>query len=281
MMFSLIDVAPSLHWYLAIIYEPEHTLQPPLPPQEQSLSQRGKLRRKNAAQPVINPETDKGLQQTHDVQSTEGPSDPDVEMASLNATRASTPSITQDGGMDDIPVEFSQSCSISDIPLERPHSTPSSKPVSMQSRSASVGKVSGRSISVGACSIESILPPHSAHLDAMDVDATVIDIEADEEVTELTGGLVSSKASTSTQVSDPSSARSFKPLSHGSGVPPTRFYSSSAGKGGKQKAVEPLVVPDSEAENDDDDEKQEKEVDVMLGGVLPNKTTHIANDPPR
>jgi len=115
----------------------------------------------------------------------------------------------------------------------------------------------------------------------MDVDATVIDIEADEEVTEIKGGLVSSKASTSTQVSDPSSARSSKPLSHGSGVPPTRFYSSSAGKGGKQKAVEPLVVPDSEAENDDDDEKQEKEVDVMLGGVLPNKTTHIANDPPR
>jgi hypothetical protein len=286
-MFVLTDVASSLHWYLAIIYEPEHTLRPPLPQKEHTLSQRGKLRRNNAAEPDVIPDTQEELPLTHDPPPAEGPSEPDVEMASLDATRASTPSITQDEDMDDIsPVEFTQSCSISNIPLEleRPRSTSLSKPASMRSSSIFVGKASGRSMSVAAHSIndvESIMFPRSPRLDSMDVDATVIDVEADEEGAELKGNLLSSKASTSTELSDPPSALSSKPPSRATGVPPSRFYGSSARRKEKLNADDEVVVPDSEAENEgDDDEKQENEVVVMLGGTLPSQPTHIANDPP-
>lgn len=285
-MFALIDAAPSLHWYLAIIYEPEHTLQPPLPQKEHFLPQRGKLRQKNPSQPDVNPDTQKELQPTHDLLPAEEPTEPDVEMASMHATCASTPSIMQDEGMNEIsPVEFTKSCSISNIPLERPCSASSSKPVSMRSRSASVGKASGRSMSVGIRSIneiESMVSPPSPRLDSMDVDAAVIDIEEDEEWTGLKENLTSSKASTSTQVSNPPSALSSKPPSRSTGIPVSRFYGSSAGKKGKQKADEQLVVPDSEEENvGNEDEKQEQEVDAMLGGVFPSQTIHVVNDPPR
>jgi hypothetical protein len=285
MMFVLTDVASSLHWYLAIIYEPEHTLRPPLPQKEHTLSQRGKLRRNNAAEPDVIPDTQEELPLIHDPPPAEGPSEPDVEMASLDATRASTPSITQDEDMDDIsPVEFTQSCSISNIPLERPRSASLSKPASMRSSSISVGKASGRSMSVAAHSInevESIMSPRSPRLDSMDIDATVIDVEAGEEGAELKGNLLSSKASTSTELSDPPSALSSKPPSRATGVPPSRFYGSSARRKEKLKADDEVVVPDSEGENEgDDDEKQENEVVVMLGGTLPSQPTHIANDPP-
>lgn len=280
MPFALTDVAPSLHWYLAIIYEPGHTLLPPLPPKEVSLSQRGKLRRKNLAESDVNPGTEQELLPNHDLPPMEGPSEPDVEMASLHATCASTPSITQDEDMDDIsPIEFSQSCSISNIPLEKPHSSSSSKLISMRGRSASVGKTSGRSMSVGTRSIneiESTVSGRSPRLDSMDVDVTVIDVEADQEATELKE---IPTASTSTEVSDPPSTLSSKPSSRHDGIPPLRFYGPS--RKGKQKSQEPDVVPDSEEEHEgDDDEKHEQEVDAMLGGVLPSQSIRIANDPP-
>jgi hypothetical protein len=285
MMSALVDVAPSLHWYLAIIYEPEHTLQPPLPQKEQSLSQRSKLRRQNVAELDVHTHTQKELSPTHDIPPAEGHSEPDAEMSSLRATCASTPSITQDEEMDDIsPIEFTQSCSISNIPVEKPRSASSSKPVSMRGRSASVGKSSRRSMSVEAPSINeiiSIILPSSPRLDSMDVDASVIDVEADQEGPDLRENIISSKASTSTDISDPPSTLSSKPPSRGTGIPPTRFYGPSTGRKGKQKA-ESVVVPDSEEENEcDDDEKQEKEVDVMLGGALPSETTRMASDPPK
>lgn len=281
MPFALTDIAPSLHWYLAIIYEPEHTLLPPLPTKEVSLSQRGKLRRKNPAEPDVNPDTQKELPPNHDLPPMEGPSEPDVDMVSLHATCASTPSITQDEDMDDIsPIEFSQSCSISNIPLEKPHSSSSSKLISIRGRSASVGKASGRSMSVGTRSvneIESTVSGRSPRPDSMDVDVTVIDVEADQEVTELRDIPISSKASTPTEFSDPPSTLSSKPSSRHDGIPPLQFYGPS--RKGKQKAQGPDVVPDSEEEHEgDDDEKHEQEVDAMLGGVLPSQI--MANDPP-
>ncbi|OAX42130.1 hypothetical protein K503DRAFT_863299 [Rhizopogon vinicolor AM-OR11-026] len=283
--YIIVPINENLHWYLAIIYEPEHTLQPPLPQKEQSLSQRSKLRRQNVAELDVHADTQKELSPTHDIPPAEGPSEPDAEMSSLRATCASTPSITQDEEMDDIsPIEFTQSCSISNIPDEKPRSASSSKPVSMRGRSASVGKASRRSMSVEAPSINeivSIVLPGFPRLDSMDVDASVIDVEADQEGPDLRENIISSKASTSTDTSDPPSTLSSKPPSRGTGIPPTRFYGPSSGRKGKQKA-ESVVVPDSEEENEgDDDEKQEKEVDVMLGGALPSQTTRMANDPPK
>ncbi|OJA17177.1 hypothetical protein AZE42_00231 [Rhizopogon vesiculosus] len=283
--YIIVPINENLHWYLAIIYEPEHTLQPPLPQKEQSLSQRSKLRRQNVAELDVHTHTQKELSPTHDIPPAEGHSEPDAEMSSLRATCASTPSITQDEEMDDIsPIEFTQSCSISNIPVEKPRSASSSKPVSMRGRSASVGKSSRRSMSVEAPSINeiiSIILPSSPRLDSMDVDASVIDVEADQEGPDLRENIISSKASTSTDISDPPSTLSSKPPSRGTGIPPTRFYGPSTGRKGKQKA-ESVVVPDSEEENEgDDDEKQEKEVDVMLGGALPSETTRMASDPPK
>jgi len=85
---ALTDVVPSLHWYLAIIYEPEHTLKLPLPPKELSLSQRGKLRRKNATEPDVI--TDSQPEAPPDLLPLEERSELGAEAASMHATCAST-----------------------------------------------------------------------------------------------------------------------------------------------------------------------------------------------
>ncbi|KAG1884985.1 hypothetical protein F4604DRAFT_1974381 [Suillus subluteus] len=275
---TLTDPVPSLHWYLAIIYEPEHTLLPPLPQKEPSLSQRGKLRRKTAAEPDVIPATEPGAAPPHDLPALEARSEPDAEAASLHATCASTPSITQDEDMDDIsPVEFTQSCSISNPKPLRPSSSNS---VSIRGRSASVGKASGRSMSVEA-HVDLLLPTSSPCLESMDVDVTVIDIDTLPEGTEPRDNLPSSNASTSTHVSEPPSALSSKPPSRMTGIPTTHFYGTSTKSKGKQKAVEPAVVPDSEEEDErNEDEKQEREVDAMLD-IQPSLATQTSNDPLR
>ncbi|KAG0704265.1 hypothetical protein DFH29DRAFT_873884 [Suillus ampliporus] len=271
--YIIVPINENLHWYLAIIYEPEHTLLPPLPQKEPSLSQRGKLRRKVAADPDVNlvTELEPEPAPAHDLQPLEARSELDAEAASLHATCASTPSVTQDEDMDDISlVEFRQSCSISNLLPEKPRSA-SSKPVSMRNRSASVGKASGRSMSVEA-PVESIFSTSSSYLEPMDVDVTVIDIEAIPEGTESKEIISSSSASSSTHVSEPPSAMSSKPPSRSAGIPPLRFYGTSAVNKGKQKAVE--VIPDSEEDDEcNEDEKHEKEVDAMLD-VLPSPTSN-------
>ncbi|KAG2342150.1 hypothetical protein BDR05DRAFT_1060452 [Suillus weaverae] len=277
---TLTDSVPSLHWYLAIIYEPEHTLLPPLPQKEPSLSQRGKLRRKTAAEPDVIPVTEpKAL--PHDLRALEARSEPDAEAASLHATCASTPSITQDEDMDDIsPVEFTQSCSISNQLPPKLLRASSSNPVSIQGRAASVGKASGRSMSVEA-HVDLFLPTSSPRLEPMDVDVTVIDIDTIPEETESKDNLPSSNVSTSTHVSEAPSALSSKPPSRMTGIPPAHFYGASPKNKGKQKAVEPAIVPDSEEEDErNEDEKQEREVDAMLDDQ-PSLATQTSNDPLR
>ncbi|KAG2151340.1 hypothetical protein DEU56DRAFT_547268 [Suillus clintonianus] len=280
---ALADSVSSLHWYLAIIYEPEHTLLPPLPQKEPSLSQRGKLRRKTTAEQDVNPAIEPQAAPTHDLPALEARSEPDAEAASLHATCASTPSITQDEDMDDIsPVEFSQSCSISNNLPEKPRRASSSKPVSTRNRSTSVSQASGRLMSVESQDL--FLPTSSPRLEPMDVDVTVIDIDLITEGTESKDILPSSDASTSTHVSEPPSAQSSKPPSRMTGIPPTRFYGSSASNKGKQKAVEPAFVPDSEEEDErNEDEKNEREVDAMLDvqSNLATQTTQTSNDPLR
>lgn len=61
------------------------------------------------------------------------------------------------------------------------------------------------------------------------------------------------------------------------GIPAAHFYGTSTRTKGKQKAVEPVVVPDSEEEDErNEDEKHEREVDAMLD-VQPSLAT--SNDP--
>jgi hypothetical protein len=282
--YIIVPINENLHWYLAIIYEPEHTLLPPLPQKEPSLSQRGKLRRKSAAEPDVIPVTELEAAPPHNLPALEARSEPDAEAASLHATCASTPSITQDEDMDDIsPVEFTQSCSISNQHPPKPLRASSSDSVPLRGRSASVGKAPGRSISVEA-HVDLLLPMSSPRTEPMDVDVTVIDIDTLPERAEPKDNLPSSNASTSTHVSGPPSALSSKPPSRMTGIPTAHFYGSSAKNKGKQKAVEPAVVPDSEEEDErNEDEKQEREVDAMLDiqPSLASLATQTSNDPLR
>ncbi|KAG1792935.1 uncharacterized protein HD556DRAFT_1376770 [Suillus plorans] len=274
--YIIVPINENLHWYLAIIYEPEYTLLPPLPQKEPSLSQRAKLRRKTAAEPDVIPATEPEAVPPQDLPALGTRSEPDAESASLHATCASTPSITQDEDMDDIsPVEFTQSCSISShLPPKLLRVSPSNS-ISTQGRSASVGKASGRSISVEA-HVDLHLSTSSPCLEPMDVDVTVIDIDTIPEGTGPKDNLPSSNASTSTHVSEPLSVPSSKPPSR-MGIPAAHFYGASTRTKGKQKAVEPVVVPDSEEEDErNEDEKHEREVDAMLD-VQPSLAT--SNDP--
>ncbi|KAG2112317.1 uncharacterized protein F5147DRAFT_684639 [Suillus discolor] len=271
--YIIVPINENLHWYLAIIYEPEYTLLPPLPQKEPSLSQRAKLRRKTAIEPDVIPATEPEAVPPQDLPALGTRSEPDAESASLHATCASTPSITQDENMDDIsPVEFTQSCSISNhLPPRLLRVSPSNS-VSTQGRSASIGKASGRSISVEA-HVDLLLSTSSPCLEPMDVDVTVIDIDTIPEGTGPKDNLPSSNASTSTHVSEPPSVPSSKPPSRMGGIPAAHFYGASTKTKGKQKAVEPVVVPDSEEEDErDEDEKHEREVDAMLD-VQPSLAT--------
>jgi hypothetical protein len=175
--------------------------------------------------------------------------------------------------MDDIsPIEFTQSCSISSQLPPKLLRASSSNSVSIRDRSASVGKASGRSMSVEAHT-DLFLPRSSPHPEPMDVDVALIDIE-------LKDNLPSSNASTSTHVSEPPSALSSKPPSRMTGIPTAHFYGASAKNKGKQKAAEPAVVPDSEEEDEHEDEKHEREVNAMLD-IQPNLATQTSNDPLR
>lgn len=278
--YIIVPINENLHWYLAIIYEPEHTLLPPLPQKEPYLSQRGKLRRKTVAEPDVLPATEPEAAAPHDLPALEARSEPDAEVASLHATCASTPSITQDEDIDDIsPVEFTQSCSISNKLPPKLYMVSSSNTASIRGRSVSVGEPSGRSMSVEAH--VDLIPTSSPRLEPMDVDVTVIDIDTIPEGTSPKDNLPSSNASISTHVSDPPSALSSKPPSRMIGIPVAQFYGPSVKNKGKEKAVEPAIVPDSEEEDEcNEDEKQEREVDAMLD-IQPSLATQTSNDPPR
>lgn len=93
----------SIHWYLAVIYEPGHTLEPPLPVSH-SLNARVARKRKQtqeraetnpAAAVVSEPAlTELSLMRSHFC--TQGPEGgPEADTSSMDATRATTPSTTR------------------------------------------------------------------------------------------------------------------------------------------------------------------------------------------
>lgn len=129
--------------------------------------------------------------------------------------------------------------------------------------------------------VDLLLPTSSPRPEPMDVDVTVIDIDTLPEGIEPKDNLPSSNTSTSTHVSEPPSARSSKPPSRMTGIPTAHFYGTSAKSKGKQKAIEPAIVPDSEEEDErNEDERHEREVDAMLD-IQPRLATQISSDPLR
>lgn len=104
----------SVHWYLAIIYEPGHTLEPPLPLSQLSNARMTRIRRKQERVKTNSATlTEVSLEQSNLAAHTiEG--EPEVDASSsMDATRATTPSIVESEETDDGAITvFDKSCSI-------------------------------------------------------------------------------------------------------------------------------------------------------------------------
>lgn len=216
-MLSL-TAAYSIHWYLAVIYKPGHTLEPPLPPAH-SLNPRETRNRKQVQEraetnldtvAVSDPAlTEASLQRSHfSVQAPEG--EPEADTSSMDATRVTTPSTTRD---EEIVID--KSCSI----------TVGSEPVSGTSSE----------IRIRDSSLDLEYPP-SDNMD-VDVDISIIDV-------------VPNPICEIAEVPDASTS---KPSS---GIPGSQFY-GSVPKPGEAKTVITTENEDSgedqrqEAEVDD------------------------------
>ncbi|KIJ62621.1 hypothetical protein HYDPIDRAFT_114280 [Hydnomerulius pinastri MD-312] len=259
--YVIVPINENIHWYLAIIYQPGHTLEPPLPPPPSPISRTTRKRKKEQEQEQ--PEVAGEAKAEVEVEAISVPEPPEAEISapaaptsekepipepepecgadtsSVNATRATTPSLTQDEEMGDVSISaFRKSCSITAI----------SKPPSVAS-SRTAGQPS---------SPPPLLYPPSDYMDVDTEEPVVADLNPPPddklEVMELL---------------------TSKPPSKSSGVPPTRFYGSASNKE-KEKAVGgPVVVVDSE--DGGDDQQQEAEVDDMLTVTQPQ----AADGPPQ
>lgn len=105
----------SIHWYLAVICEPGHTLEPPLPLSQSQLSNARMTRRqKQKERASANSETltEVSLEGLNSVvHATRG--ELEVDTSSADATRATTPSMAISEEVDDVAITvFDKSCSI-------------------------------------------------------------------------------------------------------------------------------------------------------------------------
>ncbi|KIJ17824.1 hypothetical protein PAXINDRAFT_98018 [Paxillus involutus ATCC 200175] len=228
--YVIVPINENIHWYLAIIYEPRHTLEPPLPPTSSPSARTTRKRKKEHGQAQaegettvqaeavpagVGPEQSSSTAQTSDKEAV-------AETSNVNATRASTPSMTEDEEMGAVSISaFDKSCSI----------VPASGPVSATSSTGGVR----------APSLPDLQWPPSDAMD-VDVDATAFDVDLNPRSTEMT------------EVPGP--------LASKSGIPVSRFYGSEPKKGKEKVVNQPVVIPDSE--DDGDDQQQEAEVDDML-----------------
>ncbi|KAH7885232.1 hypothetical protein F5I97DRAFT_1883858 [Phlebopus sp. FC_14] len=233
--YVIVPINENIHWYLAIIYEPEHTLQPPLQLQP-SLSARTTRQRKNEkkrAGPDVAPVNVPQLPQEESTPGTQE-ADADADVGSVDGTCATTPSITQDEDVEDVSVSaFEKFCSVS----------AACKPTS---------DGSSRSDARIDSPVPSLLYPTSPARDEEPMD---VDVTAPNPPSEEAG------------VSDPSATT---PASRSAGIPASKFYASSSWKG-IEKAVEaPVVIVDED--NSNDDQQQEAEVDDML---TPSQTADV------
>ncbi|KAI9573550.1 hypothetical protein HD554DRAFT_2167133 [Boletus coccyginus] len=128
--YVIVPINENVHWYLAIIYEPGHTLEPPLPPSRLSGARVTRKRKHQLERANTNTEAlaEVSLQRSSPAAHvTEG--GPVVDMSSMDATRATTPSTTRCEDMeemDDVAITvFDKSCSITAV--SEPASTTSSE----------------------------------------------------------------------------------------------------------------------------------------------------------
>lgn len=207
----------SIHWYFAIIYEPGHTLEPPLLPSQLSNTRMTRKRKQKQESATANPET---LTEVSRERSSPAAHMTEVELevdtSSMDATRATTPSTTRDEDMEDVNdvaiIDFGKSCSITAV----------SEPVSPTSSE----------IQIRDSSPNLVHPPS----DIMDVDADprVADVILNPtcEVAEVLEPLTSNPSS---------------------GMPADHFYASKP-KPGDEK---PVVIMDNEDSGEDQQQEAE------------------------
>ncbi|KAG9315733.1 hypothetical protein JVU11DRAFT_3380 [Chiua virens] len=116
--YVIVPINENLHWYLAIICEPGHTLEPPLPPSHASntpVTRKQRKKQERAAEDNI--ESAIGPVSTL----TEAPLDrqppaarePEADASSMSATSTTTHSMVENEDMDDPTIpDFDKSCSI-------------------------------------------------------------------------------------------------------------------------------------------------------------------------
>lgn len=233
--YIIVPINENVHWYLAIIYEPGHMLEPPLAVQPSpSRTTRKQAKGKGKANAGAEPADSRSQVEAASTSSGQGG---DSSTSSKEATRATTPSVTQDEEMEDVTAAAVR-LSCSDIASVKPSS-----------------KFSARATSTAPSDLQ--YPTSPIRGDAMDVDGEKSLTEWPD--VELHG------------LSEHPPLPELKPpvhLSKGifgskSGVSVTRFYGQSfLSKKEEKPAGEAVVVVDSEDE--ENDRRQEAEVDDML-----------------
>lgn len=233
--YIIVPINENLHWYLAIIYEPGHMLEPPLAVQPSpSRTTRKQAKGKAKASGGVEPTDSRSQVEAASTSSGQGG---DGGTSSKEATRATTPSVTQDEEMEDVTAAAVR-LSCSDIASVKPGS-----------------KFDARATSTAPSDLQ--YPTSPLRGDAMDVDgekslAEWPDVELPEpsELPQLP------------ELNPPT--HFFKGIfGPRSGVPVTRFYGSPfLSKKQEKTAGEAVVVVDSEDE--ENDRRQEAEVDDML-----------------
>ncbi|KAG6377143.1 hypothetical protein JVT61DRAFT_1195 [Boletus reticuloceps] len=194
----IVPINENIHWYLAIIYEPGHTLEPPLLLSQLSGARMTRTRKQKQQRP-----------KAHSGSFTEIPlerlspaahvteEDPEADTSSMDATRATTPSTTENQEMDDVAITiFDRSCSI----------TAGSQPVFTTSSEVQMRDPS-----------PNLVHPPS---DSMDVDA-------DTSVTDPVPNTTLQVA----EVQEPPTSK------QSSGIPVSRFYGSISKQGNPEPVV--------------------------------------------
>ncbi|EGO24014.1 hypothetical protein SERLADRAFT_470630 [Serpula lacrymans var. lacrymans S7.9] len=224
-----------MHWYLAIICDPEHTLLPPLPPTPSKvISTRRRTRQIDDIE-------------KHPLDSTppQGPADDDVRMEDIPRSPSRD---APDEEMKELDV-FKDSCSISSL-------TPDgSKPVSVSSSDGGE-KLFTESSDVDIPDLNYPSPQLRSRSMEIDIDVPEHDVIS----------LSSKKDSSLSIISDSSTSRvdelSEATTPNSRAISASSFYGSASNRKGKRKASYADVV--EVIDESVDDQRQEEEVDEML-----------------
>jgi len=215
--YIIVPINENIHWYFAIIYDPGHTLEPPLLLSQLSNTRMTRGRKQKQESAEANPETrtevsrERSSPAAHVIEV-----EPEVDTSSMDATRATTPSTTRDEEMEEMDgvaiIDFDKSCSITAV----------SEPVSTASPE----------IQIRDSSPNLVHPPS----DTMDVDAdTYVANVVPNPTCEIAGVL------------EPLTSKSS------SGIPADHFYASKP----KPGDVKSVVIMDNEDSGEDQQQEAE------------------------